>query len=99
MELTVEELKKKLDNGEELILLDVREPWEHSEFNIGGSLVPINELLHSFDQLEALREKEFVVYCRSGSRSAVAVALLKARGFKGAINLAGGVEAWKAAFG
>ncbi|GAB4256596.1 MAG: NADH oxidase [Phyllobacteriaceae bacterium] len=99
MELTVKELKERLDKGEDVHLLDVREPWEHEEFNIGGRLIPVNDLLLSFDKLEDLKDKEIVVYCRSGSRSAMAVALLKAQGFKGAINLAGGMIAWKEAFG
>lgn len=99
MELTVQKLKERLDKGEAVNLLDVREPWEHEEFNIGGRLIPVNDLLHSFDKLEDLKEQEIVVYCRSGSRSAMAVALLKAQGFKKPINLEGGMLAWKEAFG
>lgn len=95
MALTVEELKAKLDRSEHVELLDVREPWEHEEFNIGGRLIPLNDLMKSLDKLNDIKDQEFVVYCRSGSRSKMAVAFLQAKGFKGAINLEGGVEAWK----
>lgn len=99
MELSVVELKAKMDKGEEIILIDVREPWESEQFSIGGKLIPLNLFIRSIEELSELKDKEIVVYCRSGNRSGMAVALLKAHEFKNVWNLTDGVEAWKSNFG
>jgi len=93
-EIQVEELKRRLDAGEDLLLLDVREPHEYQICNLGGLLVPPSELPRRIHELDSSRE--IVAYCRSGPRSARAVALLRQAGFRRVSNLAGGILAWAA---
>lgn len=99
MNITVQELKQKLAAGEKLLLLDVREPWEYEEFNLGGQLMPLGELMNRFWELEDHKNDEIVVHCRSGSRSGMAQAVLQANGFSNVRNLTGGVMAWQDQFG
>lgn len=99
MEISVQELWQKLEAGEKFVLIDVRQPWEHEEFNVGGELIPVNDLMNRVWELEDHKEDEVVVYCRSGSRSGVAQALMMAQGFKRVYNLQGGMMAWVGAFG
>ncbi len=98
--ITAEELKQRLDKGETINLVDVREPEEHKEFNIGGQLVPLGQI-KSFDvdELEPLKEKEVVVYCRSGNRSGQAAQFLKTMGFGNVRNLVGGMKNWQEQYG
>lgn len=94
--ITAEELKKRLDNGEKVNIVDVREPHEHAEFNIGGVLVPLGEIrAMQVDELEPLKEEEVIVYCRSGARSAQAAMLLETMGFSNVKNLTGGMLNWQ----
>ncbi len=93
-EIQVEELKRRLDAGEDLLLLDVREPHEYQICNLGGLLIPPSELPRRVHELDSSRE--IVAYCRSGPRSARAVAFLRQAGFRKARNLAGGILAWAA---
>ncbi len=90
------QLKERLATGADFLLLDVREPWEFEAFNIGGRLLPLNDLLPRIHELEAWKDKEVVVCCRSGNRSSMACMLLEAQGFSKVQNLEGGLEAWKA---
>ena len=99
MDITVQELKQKLDAGESLTLVDVREAWENEEFNIGGQLIPLGNLMNQLWELDAHKNDEVIVYCRSGNRSGMAQALMQAQGFANVRNLTGGVLAWKEAFG
>lgn len=100
MDINVQELKQRLDAGESnFVLIDVREPYEHQEFNIGGQLIPIGSFMASIPELAAHKDDEVIVYCRSGNRSGMAKHLLEAAGFKNARNLEGGMLAWKANFG
>ncbi len=97
--ITVEELKEKLDAGEKINLLDVREPDEHAEFNIGGKLVPLGEIRSlALDDIEDWQEEDIIVYCRSGNRSGQASLILEQAGFN-PTNLEGGMLAWEAKFG
>ena len=92
-EMTVRALKGRLDTGSKILLLDVREPFEYALCRIEGSLlVPMGELERRVGELDP--NLETVVYCHTGVRSARAVNLLKSRGFKRAINLKGGIDAW-----
>jgi molybdopterin/thiamine biosynthesis adenylyltransferase/rhodanese-related sulfurtransferase len=91
-ELQVEELKQKLDAGEDLYILDVREPHEYQICNIGGHLIPLGDLPKRVSELDSSRD--IVAHCRSGVRSAKAVNFLKQAGFKKVRNLAGGILAW-----
>lgn len=98
--ITVEELKERLEKGEKINIVDVREPVEHAEFNIGGTLLPLGRIQSMMiDEIEDLKNKEVVLYCRSGSRSAVACNFLDMMGFTNTKNLSGGILAWKEKFG
>lgn len=88
----VEDLKQRLDAKEQLFVLDVREPHEYQICNIGGHLIPLNDLPRRMGELDKTRE--LIVHCRSGARSAKAVEFLQANGFKNVKNLAGGILAW-----
>ena len=94
--ITVEEVKKRLDAGDNLHLVDVREPSENAEFNIGGKLVPLGNI-RSMDvpELEDLKDQEVICYCRSGARSGQACMILESMGFTNTKNLVGGMLAWK----
>jgi rhodanese-related sulfurtransferase len=98
--LTVEELKTRIDKGENINLIDVREPAEYAEFNIGGKLIPLGQIqAMQIDEIEHLKEEEVVIHCRSGNRSMVACLFLETLGFKNTKNLAGGVKEWQEKFG
>src|SRR5260221_5417592 len=98
--ITSEEVKARLDKGEQLNLIDVREPFENAEFNIGGRLIPLG-VIQSFqiEDLEDLKNEEVIFYCRSGKRSATAALLLDTIGFANTKNLVGGMLEWKEKFG
>lgn len=95
-EITVSELKKRLDAGESPFILDVRRKEEHEFVNIGGHLIQLDYLPDQIDELDAHKNDEIIVYCRSGARSGRAVQFLMAKGFEKAINLKGGILAWSA---
>jgi len=99
MNIKVQELKQKLEAGEKFVLLDVRELHEHQEFNLGGKLIPLRTLPFAIPDLEAHKEEEIVVYCRTGQRSGVAQQLLQRAGFTNVRNLEGGVVSWATIFG
>jgi adenylyltransferase/sulfurtransferase len=91
--VTVEELKAKLDRGDGVVVLDVREPNEYQICRIAGStLIPLGELPSRTAELD--RDRELIVHCKMGGRSAKAVALLQERGFTRVRNLTGGILAW-----
>jgi molybdopterin/thiamine biosynthesis adenylyltransferase/rhodanese-related sulfurtransferase len=93
LEITPEELKEKLENGEDIILIDVREPVEYEINRIEGSkLIPLSKLPEKVNELDQTRE--IVLYCKMGGRSARAVQLLRELGFTRVKNLAGGIDAW-----
>src|SRR5438093_6750988 len=91
-EMQVEELKRTLDAGEDIFVLDVREPHEYQLCNIGRHLIPLGELPKRVHELDSSRE--IVAHCRSGVRSAKAVDFLRQAGFRKVRNLAGGILAW-----
>lgn len=91
-EISVEEFKARLDGHADIFILDVREPHEYEIANIGGYLIPLNDLPKRVHELDS--SKEIVVHCASGIRSARAVHFLKDMGFKKVKNLAGGINAW-----
>ena len=94
--ITVEQLKARLDAGETLHLLDVREPSERAEFNIGGVLLPLGKIqTMQTDDIDAWKEEEVIVYCRSGNRSGQASLILETAGFSNVKNLTGGMLAWQ----
>jgi sulfur-carrier protein adenylyltransferase/sulfurtransferase len=91
-EIQPEQLKRRLDAGEDLFILDVREPHEYQICNLGGYLIPLGELPKRVHELDSSRE--IVAHCRSGVRSGKAVDFLRQAGFKKVTNLAGGILAW-----
>lgn len=99
-ETTVEKLKARLDAGENVHLVDVREDYEREAFNIGGIHHRLG-LIQAADTepLDEWKEEEVVIYCRSGKRSATACLMLETMGFTNVVNLQGGVLAWAEKFG
>lgn len=95
-EITASELKRRLDAGEELVLLDVRETFEREIADLpehGQRRIPVAEVGERYDELDPT--EPIVVYCRSGSRSESVVRFLSGRGYDRAFNLKGGVLAWR----
>jgi adenylyltransferase/sulfurtransferase len=90
--IEVEELKRRLDAGEDIFVLDVREPHEYQICNINGYLIPLGDLPKRVHELDSSRE--IVAHCRSGVRSAKAVTFLQQAGFRKVKNLTGGILAW-----
>lgn len=101
MNITVQELKQRLDSGDtDFIFIDVREPLEYVEFNLGAQLIPLTTVMQTvMAEFDEHKEKEVIVHCRSGKRSATAQAIMQQLGFTNVRNLEGGVLAWIDAFG
>lgn len=96
-EITVQELKQKIDNNEDFQLIDVRETFEYETSNLNGLNIPLGGLLIETDKVE--RNKPVIIQCRSGKRSAAAVMQLEqALGLENLYNLKGGILAWQEAF-
>lgn len=91
-EITPRDLKTRLDRGDDLYILDVREPHEYQICNLDGHLIPLGELARRVNELDSSRE--IVAHCRSGKRSAEAVQFLQKAGFRKIWNLKGGILAW-----
>lgn len=97
--ITAQEVKERIDAGETLHLVDVREPHENAEFNIGGTLIPLGKIQGmQVDELEDLKTQEIICYCRSGNRSGQAAVLLESMGFTNTKNLVGGMLGWQQQF-
>jgi rhodanese-related sulfurtransferase len=89
-----------MDAGEKLNLIDVREPAEYAEFNIGAKLIPLGKIQSlQADELDSLKDEEVIIHCRSGKRSATACLILETMGFANTVNVEGGVLAWQEKFG
>jgi sulfur-carrier protein adenylyltransferase/sulfurtransferase len=93
-QITVEELKRKLDAKEDIFVLDVREPHEYQIANLGVPQIPVGEVERRIGELAAQKNREVIVHCRSGARSQKAALVLKQAGFTNVSNLAGGILAW-----
>ena len=91
-QLSVKELKHRMDAGEDVFILDVREPYEYQIANIGGKLIPQNDVPQRLAEID--RDREIVVHCRSGVRSQRIAELLSQAGYPKVVNLAGGILAW-----
>jgi rhodanese-related sulfurtransferase len=91
-EIQAEDLKSRLDRGDNLFLLDVRDEYEFEISNIGGHLIPLAELPKRLDELNA--RQEIVAVCKMGPRGVKAVELLQQKGFRKVSNLRGGIHAW-----
>lgn len=98
--ITADEVKTRLNAGEEINLLDVREPDERAAYNIGGVFIPLGKIqTMQTDEIDDLKEKEIIIYCRSGNRSGQACLILETMGFKNVKNLVGGMNVWQEMFG
>ncbi len=98
--ITSDALKARMDAGEQLHLLDVREPSERAEYNIGGAFLPLGQIRNmEVDDIEDWKDSEVIVYCRSGNRSGQACMILEQIGFTNVNNLSGGMLEWQAKFG
>ena len=93
-EISVSELKEKLDNNEDFQLIDVREDFEYEMSNLGGLSIPLGGILIEADKVD--KTKPVVIMCRSGKRSAAAIMQLEQHGFTNLYNLKGGILAWAA---
>lgn len=91
-QITVKELKRRIDAGENVYILDVREPWEYVIAHIGGRLIPQDEVPQRLAEID--RNREVIVHCHSGIRSQQIAELLKRSGYPRVANLAGGINAW-----
>lgn len=98
MDITVQELKERIDEGQALIMIDVREPHEWAMDHLEGvKKISLGALPSQLPDLGDLKDKEVIMICRSGGRSGKATAFMQSQGFEHARNLAGGMLAWKAA--
>ncbi len=95
-EITVEELKLKIDNKEDFQLIDVREEFEYETSNINGENIPLANVLAEAEKIA--KDKLVVVHCRSGKRSQQAIKMLEGKDFNNLVNLKGGILAWRDAF-
>ena len=94
-EISVTELKARLDRGERVTIIDVREPYEWEISNLGehgARLIPMGELVRRLDEIDP--EDDLVIQCRSGNRSAQVTHFLRSNGYERVANLAGGILAW-----
>lgn len=98
--ITAEEVNARLNAGEDLNLVDVREPDERAVFNIGGTFLPLGKIqTMQTDEIEELKDQEVIIYCRSGSRSGQACLILETMGFTNVKNLVGGMIDWQGKYG
>ena len=95
MDITAEQLKERLDKGEVVHLIDVREEWEYEEANLGGILIPLATLPDRMEELKEWQNEEIVVHCRSGKRSEQAKNFLMQQGFANVRNMLGGILAYQ----
>lgn len=91
--ITPTELRACLDTDKSLVLIDVREAWEHELYNIGGILIPMGELMSRKNEIP--HDGKVVLYCEKGIRSVLAIQRLEALGYNNLYNLEGGMSNWK----
>ena len=97
--INTDEVKARLDAGEKLNLIDVREADERTEFNIGGTFLPLGNIqMMQIEDIEDWKNEEVICYCRSGNRSMQASLMLETFGFTNVKNLQGGMNAWREKF-
>jgi rhodanese-related sulfurtransferase len=94
-DITVQELRHRINEGEKLNIIDVREEWEYNEYNIGAKLIPLGELPMHMDYLNQFKDQELILHCRSGGRSGNAKQFLVSKGFTNVRNLLGGILEWQ----
>ncbi|HEX8461304.1 MAG TPA: rhodanese-like domain-containing protein [Segetibacter sp.] len=98
--ISVEELKARMDAGEKLNVLDVREDNERADFHIGGTHFRLRRIQDmAIEEIEDLKDEEVIIYCRSGNRSQMAALMLEHLGFKNTVNVTGGMLDWMEKYG
>lgn len=98
--ITVNELKSRIDAGEKLNIIDVREDSERADFHFGGTHYRLGRIQGmDVDELQDMKDQELIVYCRSGNRSQTACLMLEQMGFKNTVNVSGGTLDWIEKFG
>jgi rhodanese-related sulfurtransferase len=98
--ISAEEVRQKIESGEKVNLVDVREPDERTAYNIGGIFLPLGNILSmQTDEIDELKNEELIFYCRSGKRSMQAAMMLESMGFTNVKNLTGGMLGWQEKYG
>lgn len=93
--ITASELKQKIEAGENIKIIDVREPAEYAESNMGGILLPLGQIANmQLDDIEDYKNEELIIHCKGGTRSMQACLILEQAGFTNLVNLTGGITAW-----
>ena len=93
--ITASELKQRIEAGENIKIIDVREPAEYAESNMGGMLLPLGQIANmQLDDIEDYKDEELVIHCKGGTRSMQACLILEQAGFNNLVNLTGGITAW-----
>lgn len=95
-DITVSELKERIESGKPFHFIDVREEWEYEEDNLGANNIPLGQLPQQLAQLDGLKNQEIIVHCRSGARSGNAKQFLESKGFNKVRNVMGGILAFRA---
>lgn len=95
-EISVHELKEKIDNQEDFQLIDVREDFEYETSNLNAVHISMHKIFEEIDKIA--KDKPVIIHCRSGKRSGDVIKLLEAKGYTNLSNLKGGILAWKDAF-
>ena len=91
-DITCEEVKSRVEKGEKFHFIDVREEWEYEEANIGAKLIPLGDLPQRVSEIDALKDEEIIVHCKSGARANQARKFLVRQGFSQVRNMTGGIE-------
>lgn len=94
-DITVSELKERIEKGEKFVFVDVREEWEYEEDNLGAENIPLGELPDRLNELDAHKNDEIIVHCRSGARSGNAKKFMEGKGFTKVRNVLGGIMAYR----
>ena len=98
--ISVEELKARMDSGETLNIIDVREPAEYAEYNIGAKLLPLGQIMGmQLESIDDLKDQEIILHCKAGMRSMQACVVLEQAGFTNVVNVVGGMNDWRQKFG
>ena len=94
-DITVEELKSRLDKNDKFVFLDVREEWEYEDDNLEAKNIPLGDLPNRLEELDEFKDQEIIVHCRSGARSGNAKKFLESKGYTKVRNVLGGILAYR----
>ncbi len=94
-DITVEELKSRLDKNDKFVFLDVREEWEYEDDNLEAKNIPLGDLPNRLEEMDEFKDQEIIVHCRSGARSGNAKKFLESKGYTKVRNVLGGILAFR----